>query len=486
MGEIPTNLRFCIDASKQLKCPLVGIQLDKSKCFDRIVPSIAAALLLGLGCPKQVVNFFMGIYSTLTRYLGLKQWCSDRPTTCANGVVHGCSFSILAINAYMSAWALLVGNIPDIQFAAYVDDSYTWAHLHRVDMLQRALEVTDLWDNLTGQCLNKRKCQAFASNSHARKVLKNHFPDLDHSHVITVLGANLNVTNNKNTRWPREKTAKIIRDLKSIRAIPCSREVIPQLNFMASLSNIPKTVLQSVQDEIASSLWNNRPLWRSRWLVLGLLSSPHRTEPFIARAFSTILDTISFLKTTKIGNSMPWERHVICDEIQPNSLLASFHQACRVLGIRLVSPFCLQLEAFTNMLLQMFDFAKRDLKKLPCNLCRHQCYARACQTSRKDITNAKSLLDMALPFEVTMASHRSLKHQTVAGMKLSSIRDSTIVGCRITNDRCHRAGFTQHSMCRFCGSVKETMHHLACDCRAVPGVEKKPNALKDLGLTSLS
>ena len=486
MGEIPTNLRLCIDASKELKCPLVGIQLDKSKCFDRIVPSIAAALLLGLGCPKQVVNFFMGIYSTLTRFLCFKQWCSERPTTCANGVVQGCSFSILAINAYMSAWALLVGNIPHIQFAAYVDDSYVWAHLHRVDMLQKALEVTDLWDNLTGQCLNKKKCQAFASNSQARKVLKNRFPDLDHSHVITVLGANLNVTNNKNMIWPREKTTKIIRDLKSIRAIPCSCEVashliatkvIPQLNFMASLSHIPKKVLQLVQDEIASSLWNNRPLWRSRWLVLGLLSSPHRTEPFIARAFSTILDTISFLKTTTISNRVTWERQVICDEIQPNSLLASFHQACRVLGIRLISPFCLQLEGFPNISLQMFDFAKRDLKKLLCNLCRHQCYARACQTSRKDITNAKSLLD----FEITMASHRTLKQQTVAGMNLSSVRDSTIVGCTITNDRCHRAGFTQHSLCRFCGSVKETMHHLACECKAVPGGENKPECPEGLG-----
>ena len=36
MGEIPTNLRLCIDAAKESNNPLVGIKLDKSKCLTEL------------------------------------------------------------------------------------------------------------------------------------------------------------------------------------------------------------------------------------------------------------------------------------------------------------------------------------------------------------------------------------------------------------------------------------------------------------------
>ncbi len=479
LEEIPVNLRLCIDSSKDDSQPVVGIKLDKSKCFDRIVPTIAASLLLGFGCPKGVVSVFTGIYSTLTRFLCYKQWCSDRPTTCANGVVQGCSFSLLAINAYMSAWALLLRRIPHIQFAAFVDDCYIWSRLTHVSNLTAALDVTDKWDDLTGQKLNRKKCQAFATNTAARKALKQHLPDVDHAHVITVLGANLNVTNNKSTNWPKEKTIKILRDLKSIRAIPCSRDVtthliatkvIPQLNFLPSLNHIPKKVLQTVQDDIANALWGHRPMWRSRWLVLGLLSNPCRSEPFIARAFSIILETLNFLKKTTPENRDTWNTLALKPNIQVNSFLASFLQACKVLGLNLVEPFTLQVQILPQIRLPILDFTKRDLKALLCNLCRHQCYVRACQASRKDIHHAESLLD----FDVTRAAHRMLKNQTILGMRLTAFRDSTTVGCTITNDRCFKVGFSSESTCRFCNQHKETMQHLVSVCTSIPGLESKP------------
>ena len=479
LGEIPANLRLCIDVAKDNNQAVVGIKLDKSKCFDRMVPTIAASLLLGFGCPKEVVCVLLGIYSTLTRFMCYKQWCSDRPTTCANGVVQGCSFSLLAINAYMGAWALLLKKIPDIQFAAFVDDCYIWSRLTYVSNLTNALDVTDKWDDLTGQKLNKKKCQAFATNTNARKVLKQQLPDVDHTHVITVLGVNLNVTNSKNMLWPKEKTSKILRDLKSISAIPCSREVtahlistkvVPQLNFIPSLNHIPKKVLQAVQDGIASSLWGNRPLWRSRWLVLGILANPSRTEPFLARAFSTILETLNFLKTTTAENREMWKSLASRPSIQVNSFLASFLQACSVLGLDLLEPFTLRVVDFPQVKLPILDFTKRDLKLLLSNLCRHQCYVRACLTARKDTRPAGALLD----FDITKAAHAVLKNQTVSGMRLTAFRDSTIVGCTITNDRCFKVGFSNEPTCRFCGQHKETMLHLVSECTSIPGSETKP------------
>ena len=480
LSEIPVNLRLCIDSAKESNRSLVGIKLDKSKCFDRIVHSLAAALLLGFGCPKKVVTFFMGIYTTLTRFLCYKNWCSNLPTTASNGVVQGCSFSLLAINAYMSGWALLLKRIPHIQFASYIDDCYIWSHLEYINNLEAALDVTDKWDELTGQKINKDKCQAFGTTTNARKALKNRFPELDHSHVVTVLGANLNVTNNKNMSWPEEKTQKLHRDLKSIRAIPCSREVaahliatkvIPQLNFMPSLNFIPKKILQSVQDEITNSLWKNRPMWRSRWLVLGILSCPYRNEPFLARAFTTILETMNFLKTTNTENRNTWKKLVQESCIQQNSLLASFMQACSVLGLKICDPFTLQIELLPSVVLPILDCTRRDLKSLLSNLCRHQCYIHAGETVRKDTHSAIALLD----FDVSKLAHSALKNQTVAGMRLTAFRDSTIVGCTVTHDRCFKAGLSLEPTCRFCGFHKETMQHLASECPSIPGDMNRPH-----------
>lgn len=386
----------------------------------------------------------------------------------------------------MSVWALLLRKIHHIHFAAYIDDSYIWTRLEHVQLLKKALDVTDLWDSSTGQNLNKKKCQVFATSTCARRKLKGHFPELDHAKVITVLGANLNVTNNNNTLWPPEKSQKIIRNLKSIRAIPCSRDVlshlvatkvIPQLTYMPSLSSIPKKFLQLAQDEIASSLWKNRPMWRSRWLVLGLLSSPHRTEPFLARAFVTILETMNFLKVTGPSHRQIWERQVLNDFVCPNSLVASFQQACSVVGIKLIAPFCVQISAIPNVHIQILDTTKRDLKKLLCNLCKQQCYRRACEAVRKDILPPKSILDV----DITMAARPKLKNQIVDGMKLTSIRDSTMVGCTITNDRSHKAGLTNDCACRFCGFEKESMLHLVDECKAIPGCDTKPTCPDWLG-----
>ena len=165
------------------------------------------------------------------------------------------------------------------------------------------------------------------------------------------------------------------------------------------------------------------------------------------------------------------------DKIQPNSLLASFLQACKVIGVSLISPFCLQIAEFTEFPLQILDFTKRDLKKLLCNLCRHQCYIRAGKTARKDVLSPRAFLD----YDVTMTAHTSLKNKTAAGLKLTTIRDSTVVGCTVTHDRAFKAGLSAHSDCRFCGGAKETMHHLACECCAIPGAHPKPLCPEYLG-----
>ena len=73
-------------------------------------------------------------------------------------------------------------------------------------------------------------------------------------------------------------------------------KTIPQISFVPSLNSIPKQALKFIMADIAALLWKGRPMWRSRDLLFGVLAQPHLVEPFLARAFRAVMDSIHFLK----------------------------------------------------------------------------------------------------------------------------------------------------------------------------------------------
>ena len=57
MPLLHTALRLDIDTAQHADQDLIGVKLDKAKCFDRIVPSITCALFLVLGLPGPPQRF---------------------------------------------------------------------------------------------------------------------------------------------------------------------------------------------------------------------------------------------------------------------------------------------------------------------------------------------------------------------------------------------------------------------------------------------
>ena len=191
MSHVQHSIRLHLDMAKTNTDPIIGAKLDKSKCFDRLIPSLSIAILTGLGVPSGVLIVFGQLYSSLKRHLGFLQWTSPTPTTAPNGVVQGCSLSLLAVNAMMAGWSKLMERIPHLSFASFIDDSYIWSSKRNSDALQTALEATALWDQLTGQKMNNSKCEMWASNVSSRKSAKSMFPGMKHVSMVEVLGARL-------------------------------------------------------------------------------------------------------------------------------------------------------------------------------------------------------------------------------------------------------------------------------------------------------
>ena len=484
MSQLQTQLRLALDNAKSTGNHLIGIKLDKAKCFDRLIPSIASALMLAFGVPTEVVMVFSQIYANLRRLLSYKGWISTVPTTCANSVIQGCSLSLVAINVHMALWIKLIDKLPDMFAAVFVDDSYLWTYIDNCRLLREAIEITTNWDSLTGQLANHCKSSTWASNSAGRKLLGENFPEMTHEKVIDVLGARLKTTEQATTAWDPAKTTKILRDLKSIKALPCpiqikehliGMKVTPQLAFMPHLSAVPKKDLKKVQDQLAAIIWKNRPMWRCRWLIIAILANPHRSDPFFARAYCTLTETIHYLKHCEPGDRHIWLTQVNNNHARPNSLLGVFRNACSQLDI--VHDQAFHLSFFGAQPVCFLDFGKKELQSLLKNIVRHQCYKRATEIKRKDVKPCSGFLN----FPLTMKHPRSFKKQVINGVPLRSFWESLSNGCTVTNDRKAKAGFCTSNICRFCKSEPESLEHIIDKCSAAPLSSEKPECPPQCG-----
>ena len=471
MSSVHTQMQLHIDTAHANSVDLVGLKLDKSKCFDRLVPAIVASLFVIFGLPIGLTTFFLQLYQGLKRYMCYKQWVSTRPTTAPNGLIQGCSLSLLAINLQMTVWTLMLEKFSEISVAIFVDDSYLWAKATNTAVLQRAFQITLDWDDMVGQLLNMKKCQIWGTSSKSRADIRELFPQMQLVLTLDVLGATVHTSNAKRFEWPGKKTTKILRDIQLIKAIPCSRavqehlisvKVIPQLAFAAYLNGIPKKALSAFQNAIADGLWRGRPMWRSKGLLLSIISEPHRCDPFAARAYNTVVETVDFLKNTDPFHREMWQCQYHRNTVRVNSLIQHFFQATTVLGIDVCGPFHFTMWNATPV--SFLDIAKRDLKRILKIAVRDQCYKKSCQTSRKDIFPAVGILD----HHATMLANEDCKNVLHNGIPLQCHRDASIVGSCITNDRRFAAGLSETDQCRFCNSVKETFAHLAHDCLSLP------------------
>ena len=462
MTDIPATLRLDLDEAEMHSETVAGLKLDKSKCFDRIVPAFVAIILLAIGCPQHVVSIFVRQYAGLRKHLSYRGWTASIPTTSPNGVAQGCSFSLIAMNAYMLSWVAFLKDIPHLSCRIYIDDIYLWAKIQHVANLQTALEVTKLWDALVGQKLNAGKSVAWASNSTGRKCIRLSFPDFMLQETIDVLGSKIYTSQRIAFDFPEEKTHKIVLDIRNIGALPLPRKikaqllgakVIPQCSFASHLSKVPKAALDKIQAEITQVLWGKRPHWRAKHLVLGFLAPPHRVDPYLARAYCAIVDFLRFVhhnpdviaRCRRLAN-------------QPNSgrfsLLVGIRQACHAFGITIDDQ--LHLHLFGHLDLNLQDLSVRDIVPLLKQLAVQAHYAHSASLNRKDFAKPDGFVDL---FHSKLFGTQNGVRDSVSPPLLAHF-EAQLVGCTITNDRRFAAKFSDSPLCRFCETEKESLVHI--------------------------
>ena len=150
MGDLTLQVKLALDEGHACDKGLIGVKLDKSKCFDRLTPRISALLMLAFGLPLSLVRVFLGLYSSARRVVCYNRWLLPTPITTSSGVFQGCSLCLLCINLHMAVWALMLKNVQGIKPFAFIDDSYIIGTSEAIPQIQSAVDLTRMWANRPG------------------------------------------------------------------------------------------------------------------------------------------------------------------------------------------------------------------------------------------------------------------------------------------------------------------------------------------------
>ena len=461
MSEVHMTMQTEIDKAHSFHGSFAGLKLDKAKCFDRLMPRLCAAIFLALGLPQGFVCGFLGLYSRMTRFLSFKKWTRSQPISTPNGVVQGCSLSLLCINVHMAIWAWIIGNIDGIDFRAFIDDTYIRTRLPSIDNLVAAVRATELWDSICGQFLNASQCELFATTGPLRKALKHAFPSMRLVEVVNILGAHVQTTWKHVGCFPPGKLQSALRDCEAIRALPCdsaaraqilTTKVLPEIAFAPQLNFLPKRHLARLQ----------------------CANKAHKLDPFLFRAVATIIESARFLRSTA-GARQDWHDLYEQDQLAPQSWMGQFGQACQILDISWCSAF--GFSVLDAPAVDFLEFSLSDLKCILKSLAADKCYRTACLMPRKDIRKAVGFLDLSL----TLSAKKKLAKIPNDGFSFLFHWESAITGCTLTADRLAASGLVDDPQCRFCGAAKESLQHFVEECAQLPADLVQPSAAHYFG-----
>ena len=483
MSAIHTNLALTVEQAKSKGTPLIGIKIDKAKCFDRIIPQYAGALMLAFGVAKSIVAVFLKLYDQLDKHLQFKSWFAPQPTHSPNGVAQGCSLSLVAINVHMKVWVHLLAVLPEVTAQAFVDDAYLWVKLLHQSKLNLAIQITQAWDDLVGQAMNWSKCTVWGSTAAARKSVRSLFPQMQFALELEVLGVQIQTSDKLTTHFGEKKLAKIIADIKNIAVLPIplrqkarllGAKVIPQCSYVAALNQIPARMIARIQAEIVNVFWHKRPHWRSRFLALALLTQPHRVDPVCARHYNVILDCYRYLQM--FPNEQPRFRALLANDChQRATITQSFRQAFRFFSFDLDPSGLISFRG--RPIVDFLALSLKDVKPMLKQMAVQACYAQASLQSRKDLQAPAGVIDPHLTCRFPQGSPTEASTEDIP---LHAYFEAQLVGCVLTNDRLAAAKLVDEPKCRMCHAAKESLPHLVREC---PGIlsDNPPPVTHDLG-----
>ena len=168
-----------------------GVAFDFAKAFDGIPTNIMIASLRQRGADEKLLRAMTGVYKQLKRIFGYQGSFSPWWTS-TNGIIQGCSLSLLGLNSLISCILERASALPEpCAGFAYADDCTAVAPaVNQTSLLHKLRHFHSVVDEYQ-QCgigdLNVKKTFTFGDESLEHQISNNYI----HSNDIRVVGVSV-------------------------------------------------------------------------------------------------------------------------------------------------------------------------------------------------------------------------------------------------------------------------------------------------------
>ena len=480
-GDVSIGLSLQLEAARALEQHVIGIAMDRRKCFDLLPRNICFGILSHQGAPDSVIDAERRFYCQLKSMYKIANTHSACSTRC-NGFVQGCSFSLQAVQGLLAVWARFVESTtvvpPLITTSSFLDDSNMRCQATNANdavlALVKAWARSKEFDKFTGMQTNFQKTVVFANTTDAEKKARKVFcqgnAPLALKRSFLLVGGVITTMGKPAVSYRNKRVSKTIKKIKRSRYAPVS---FHQKAHMIAAACLPMAVygceLQPLtQDQCARlrravsaamSMFKGFTWCRLPVPTVSLILPGHRIDAKQAYIYHVL--SLCRRIFTKRPDLRPlfetaWN-FVVHRQAQSSGLVASIFQITKLLNYQWVEPWTMvSQEQETFHLLRGVDSKwKHDLREI----LRSMVFNEDTFRNRKDM---QGLTQVAyLPTVSLLQNRKSAKCLTA--MQKTHLR--TILGGAVqSRERLVLAKLTQSSTCVYCQQTDETVSHIFWEC----------------------
>ena len=267
--------------------PLRGFGLDYSKCFDKVPIEIVLRLAEACGLGSWILAPTRSMYRRLKRRFKLLGGVGEVFQS-TNGILQGCPLSVILLNLLVSVWMRAVETeAPGARPLGYADD--TGATAAEQKPLQQALDLTGEFAGLTGQELNAKKSNAWATSTCSSAApLTLHGVELPSVTATKQLGAQLAFTKRRRCEVMNARTndAKDVAHRVALAPLSASERgemvataAVPKAVYGGAVASAAQKEADGLRQAVLTAVWGPGRKLRAREVVFTLLVPGHRVDP---------------------------------------------------------------------------------------------------------------------------------------------------------------------------------------------------------------